>query len=78
MDWLIDFLSGKLDKDKQYYTDDEFSKELGLFAIYVLEQERLLTKEKFETYKKEFMEIRNKAFIEAITKQSGNTEHGND
>lgn len=57
-------LSGEIDENKQYYTEELFLKDLPAFILYILEEKEIISAEEFEPFKKEFSQIRNAKLIQ--------------
>lgn len=66
MEIFIDMLTGDIDENKQYYTEEMFSNNLGHFALTVLLHKKIITIEELDELKKEYMKQMNKKMIKEI------------
>ena len=61
-----DLAGGKIDENKQYYTNDMFKQDVGEFVLVLLLEKGVVTEKEVEEYKKEFMKFKNELFIKEI------------
>lgn len=74
MDILFDMFTGRIDENKQYYTEQMFNQEHGLFALTILIEKGILTAEEYAAFKKDFIKMRNNQLIKELKGRSGEND----
>lgn len=66
MNNLVELLLGKVDPEKQYYTDEMVKNDIPAFLLFMLVKKDIITISEIEELKSEFIQVRNKEIIEEM------------